>query len=561
MNKNTLLAFFLIALIMVLTPWYLKTVSPVPQEPAGDTTLVYRPALSPEVSSPEVRPTSTPQAAIPKDYVNEKIIHVENGKYSLEISNLNGGSFKSFILSEYDKYDSTLVNLIYEKNQNNLLLNFVSVEGDLVELDGFWTLETPSQKIDAGRTSKTIIFSTVFKGKTITRSLTFHPQSYSIDLELNLDQIRNSVSQARYNLSWNGGLPTTEKNQKDEYNYFKGSANLGGGLLKPKRLKNGEPVTAEQSGQTNWVSVQNKYFISAIIPTQPAKGAAIKGRIDGNHPVYNVTITQNINTENKYRLYLGPLDFKLVSDLGVDLEKAIDFGWSPLRPVGKLIIWSLKILHKAIPNYGVVLIIFSVLLKILLNPLTKKSFQSNRRMQDLQPKIAILKEKYKNDSQKMNKAQMALFKEEGVNPMGGCLPMLLQMPILISLFAVFRTTIEFRGAPFIWWINDLSAPDVVFSLPFSIPIYGSHVAILPIIMGVTMFLQQKLMSPAGGQQKITGYFMTGFFLLLFNSFPSGLNLYYTVFNALTIIQQKYLTPAPSAKKLPLAAGKKQKHKK
>lgn len=547
---------------MVLTPWYLKTVSPVPQEPAGDTTLVYRPAPSLKVPSPEILHASTPQAtSIPEDYVNEKIIHVENGKYSLEISNLNGGSFKSFVLFEYDKYDSTLVNLIYEKNQNNLLLSFVSVEGDLVDLDGFWTLETPIQKIDAGRTSKTIVFSTVFKGKTITRSLTFYPQSYSIDLELNLDQVRNSVSQARYNLSWNGGLPTTEKNQKDEYNYFKGSANLGGGLLKPKRLKNGEPVTAEQSGQTNWVSVQNKYFISAIIPSQPAKGAAIKGRIEGNHPVYDVTITQNINTENKYRLYLGPLDFKLVSDLGVDLEKAIDFGWSPLRPVGKLIIWSLKLLHKAIPNYGVVLIIFSVLLKILLNPLTKKSFQSNRRMQDLQPKIAILKEKYKNDAQKMNKAQMALFKEEGVNPMGGCLPMLLQMPILISLFAVFRTTIEFRGAPFIWWIKDLSAPDVVFNLPFSIPIYGSHVAILPIIMGVTMFLQQKLMSPAGGQQKITGYFMTGFFLLLFNSFPSGLNLYYTVFNALTIIQQKYLTPAPSTKKPLMAAGKKQKHKK
>ncbi|MEE8437025.1 MAG: membrane protein insertase YidC [Candidatus Neomarinimicrobiota bacterium] len=562
MNKNTLLAFFLIALIMVLTPWYLKTVSPVPQEPAGDTTLVYRPVPSPTVTPLQIELSTSPQdVRIQENSVHEKIIHVENGKYSLDISNLNGGSFKSFILGDYDKYDSTLVNLIYEKNQNNLLLKFVSVEGDLVELDEFWTLDTPVQNIDAGRTSKTIIFSTVFKGKTITKSLTFHPQSYSIDLELNLDQVRNSVSQARYSLSWDGGLPTTEKNHKDEYNYFKGSANLGGGLLKPKRLKNGQPVTAEQSGQTNWVSVQNKYFISAIIPTQPAQGAAINGRLEGDHPVYNVNITQNINTENKYRLYLGPLDFKLVSDLGVDLEKAIDFGWSPLRPVGKLIIWSLKILHKAIPNYGVVLIIFSVLLKILLNPLTKKSFQSNRRMQDLQPKIAILKEKYKNDAQKMNKAQMALFKEEGVNPMGGCLPMLLQMPILISLFAVFRTTIEFRGAPFIWWISDLSAPDVVFNLPFSIPIYGSHVAILPIIMGVTMFLQQKLMSPAGGQQKITGYFMTGFFLLLFNSFPSGLNLYYTVFNALTIIQQKYLTPAPRAKKPPLAAGKKQKHKK
>jgi len=127
----------------------------------------------------------------------------------------------------------------------------------------------------------------------------------------------------------------------------------------------------------------------------------------------------------------------------------------------------------------------------------------------------------------------------------GCFPVLLQMPLLISLFQVFRSTIELRGAPFALWITDLSAPDTIINLPFTIPVYGDHVAVLPILMGITMFIQQKMTpSQTGGQQKMMSYFMTGFFTLLFNNFPSGLNLYYTLFNILTILQQKFLTASP-----------------
>jgi YidC/Oxa1 family membrane protein insertase len=193
-----------------------------------------------------------------------------------------------------------------------------------------------------------------------------------------------------------------------------------------------------------------------------------------------------------------------------------------------------------------VLIIFSLLIKILVYPLTKKSYESTQRMQAVQPQLNALKEKYKNDQKKMSQAQMALFKEHGVNPLGGCFPILLQMPLLISLFQVFRSTIELRGAPFVLWIKDLSSPDSVVDLPFSLPIYGDHIAILPILMGITMFLQQRMMpTQASGQQKYMSYFMTIFFTLLFNNFPSGLNLYYTLFNVLTILQQKFLTSAPA----------------
>ena len=222
----------------------------------------------------------------------------------------------------------------------------------------------------------------------------------------------------------------------------------------------------------------------------------------------------------------------------------MNLGWAPIRPLGRLITWSLTKMFRIIPNYGFVIILFAIIVKILLNPLTKKSFQSTRRMQDLQPKIQELKEKHKNDPKKLNTAQGELFKSEGVNPLGGCLPMLLQMPILIAFFTIFRSTIEFRGAPFFGWITDLSVPDTLATIA------GFPINVLPFLMGATMFLQQKLMaSPSGGaQQKMMMYFMNVFFLFIFYSFPSGLNLYYSVFNILSIVQQKYLTP--SSKKNP-----------
>ena len=165
-------------------------------------------------------------------------------------------------------------------------------------------------------------------------------------------------------------------------------------------------------------------------------------------------------------------------------------------------------------------------------------------MQKIQPESLAIRDKYKNNPQKLNQAQMKIYKKRGVNPLGGCLPMLIQMPLLYSLFVVFRTTIELRSEPFVFWIQDLSAPDYVFELPFHIPIYGSQVAVLPIFMVVSMFLQQKMMT--GGtvqqpQQKTMQYIMIPVFFLIFNSFPSGLNLYYTLFNILTILQQKFIT--------------------
>jgi len=222
----------------------------------------------------------------------------------------------------------------------------------------------------------------------------------------------------------------------------------------------------------------------------------------------------------------------------------MNWGWPVIAFFSKAVLWGLMQIYALVPNYGVVIIVFSIIIRLIIWPLTHKSAVSMAGMQRLQPQLVILREKFKNDPQRLNKEMMKLYKEEKINPMGGCLPMLLQLPLLYGLFIVFRSTIEFRQAPFALWINDLSKPDIIFHLPFSIPIYGDYVCVLPILMAVSTFFQSK-MTMSDPNQKMMLYIMPIMLLLFFNSFPSGYNLYFTLFNVWQVVQQK-ITPIPTA---------------
>jgi YidC/Oxa1 family membrane protein insertase len=248
--------------------------------------------------------------------------------------------------------------------------------------------------------------------------------------------------------------------------------------------------------------------------------------------------------------YIGPIDMEhLNQDQNKHLVQLFGFGWFFIGYLGKVVMWLLTTLYSIIPNYGIVCILFAFIIRIFTGPLTKKSFLSNQKMQAIQPKLKKIQEKHKDNKGQLNKEIMRLYKKEGVNPLGGCLPILIQMPLLIALFQVFRKTIEFRGASFLpFWITDLSQPDVVVQFAFLKEIWGINyffghgIALLPFIMGVVMFLNMKMTATnnVNSSQTSTMYIMNGFFILLFNTFPSGLNLYYTVYNILNFLQQRKL---------------------
>jgi YidC/Oxa1 family membrane protein insertase len=224
------------------------------------------------------------------------------------------------------------------------------------------------------------------------------------------------------------------------------------------------------------------------------------------------------------------------------LEQTLSLGWAFIvRPFSEFLVMPMfSFLHSFIPNFGLVIILFSIFIKVILHPLTKTSMKSMQRMQKLQPMITEMREKYKEDQQKQNMEMMKLYKEYGVNPAGGCLPMLLQFPILFALFSIFRSTIDLRQQPFFGWIDDLAGPDILFRLPFELPLLGMNfVSGLALLMAITMFIQQK-MTVKDPRQKAMIYIFPVMFWLLFNSFPSGLNLYYFMFNILSIGQQWYI---------------------
>lgn len=535
MDRQSLLAFLLIGIIIVFYPWYMSLVSPVDVS-ASDEYIVEQKAVVNVEETPQQQKTQTIGNT---NFSPLQTINVKTNLYDLTISNKNGGSLTSYSLYSFSDHSDKLVNLMDELNSNNLLLSFISVDGDKITLNHNWSPLSSSRTISVNKGQKSLTFSTKYQGQTIEKKLTFYPDSYNIDIDVLFNQPSKFISRNQYTLGWSGGLPPTEKNISNDYQFFEGFASLGGEHMGAKPKK-GKLTEESQKGSTLWSAIKTKYFISAIVPNDPGIAARVESELVDKRPVYNTEITQSTSSSNSFTLYLGPLDYDNLKAFDVDLESNVDLGWALFRPIGQLISWMLTKMYAIIPNYGVVVILFAFLIKLLLNPLTVKTFESTRKMQALAPEINKIKEKYKNDPQKMSRAQMELYKSSGANPMGGCLPMLIQMPILVSVFSIFRSKIEFRGAPFFGWIDDLSVPDTLTELG------GFPINILPVLMGSTMFIQQKMMAApnADANQKTMMYVMNAFFLFLFYSFPSGLNLYYFVFNLLSIIQQKYMIPNP-----------------
>jgi YidC/Oxa1 family membrane protein insertase len=245
-------------------------------------------------------------------------------------------------------------------------------------------------------------------------------------------------------------------------------------------------------------------------------------------------------------VYFGPMDYEIFKSYGKEFELTMNWGWNIVKPFSLAIYWTLKFLHNYIDNYGLVIIILSLLVNTLVLPFTLKSYKSQAEMKKIQPELKLIKEKYKTDMQKQQQATMELYKKHKVNPFGNCLPTLLPMPILYGMFIVFGATIEFRNADFIFWITDLSLPENMITLPFRIPLYGANVGLLPLVMGATMYFQMKDTVGADPNQKMMMYFMPVFLTVLFNTLSSGLILYYTVGNFYRIVQQKITIKPESA---------------
>jgi YidC/Oxa1 family membrane protein insertase len=560
-DKKTILAFLLIGLILIFaqSPLYQKIFFPNIYNAKRIQKEIQLKNLQTEINTPVTPEIQAPQIVQPpilqkqeqiKSNIPEKIIEID-GKLFHAVLSTKGASLLEWTLKAFPGADGIPVQCLPQNVNGTLGISFTTKDGDTLDTSNlnFDTLNK-SNIILINNNSDSIQFICNLQSNIrLVKKFIFNNESYDFKMTVELQNMQNLIADKMYFVNAPNGLQSSEKNLRDDMYYAKAGVSASGNVNKIVKTNNS---TTKISGDIDWVGVRTKYFALAIIPTS-RKGtlATIYGE-DTVSPKsssiklkkYSITLTMpflgDTIVHDEYKVFFGPLDYDIIRKYQIKLEDFMDFGWKIIRPISLFILWSFKKLHSIISNYGIVLIIFSILIKIILWPLTHKSTKSMKEMQKLQPKIEEIRIKYGKDPARMNKETMKLYQEAGVNPMGSCLPMLLQMPLLYSLFIVFRSTIELRGAGFIGWIKDLSNPDTIAVLPFSIPIYGNSVNILPLIMGITMFFQQKMTS-TDTKQKAMIYFMPIFLTLIFNSFPSGLTLYYTLFNILSIVEQKWLT--------------------
>ena len=577
MDKQAFIGIFLIMIVTLIWMFTMEPQRPPQTTPFSDSTYVERTlpqndstATAPVETAQPVEPpvlserpseefSSTSQEGIASDTL-ETVIHIENQFVRATISNQHGGRLTHWELKKYDYFFGGQVDLVAghgvpNVEQRGLNVEFVGKNGNVRLTDYSLSTELANDAsifLDENNPTTELEFYLPIESGRIVKKYIFSHDKYSVDVLIGFENLDGFIAKPWYTLKWENGLPSSEDNIQEDFDYARSYIHLGG-ELEDLDVSDGEDEKLEKSGKIDWVGVRSKYFLSAIVPHEKDDLSATLSGIgyeknDAVIKIYNAALGINIppassaSHYNAFTLYLGPLTINDLEPYDVGLENLVMSSSSYenfFRPISRWIVLpSFTFLHNYIPNYGWVIIVFSILVKILLHPLTKKSYQSMGAMQTLQPKMTELREKYKNEPQRLNKEMMKLYKEEGINPLGGCLPMLLQMPLLFALFIVFRSTIQLRGEPFIAWITDLSRPDTL-SLGFTIPFLGDSIHILPFLMGATMIWQSK-MTITDPKQKPMMMIMPVFLTFIFYSFPSGLNLYYAVFNLLSMFQTRMI---------------------
>lgn len=386
-------------------------------------------------------------------------------------------------------------------------------------------------------------------GFTVRQTWHVRPDDYALDLDVEITDVPEPLRVTDYTLATRSWPLVTEANQVADERSIKASSLVGTNIHRdhPGNLNKGPK---SYDGNAVWAAVQSRYFVGAVAavsadprgtiasdskrPVSAAEQARLGKDAKPEADVLTCGIISALpgreHPVHRYLVYFGPAEYFRLAKVGHDLERAVDMGWSWILPFSRLLLLLMNWLESVLKNYGLAILALATLVRVVLHPLNVTGMRSMRAMQKLQPEMQRLRDKYKNDPQALNTATMALYKENKVNPASGCLPMLIQMPLFLALYQVLFNAIELRRAPFVAWMQDLSAPDLAFT------VMGFPVRLLPLLMAGSGLLQQ-MFTPTDPSQRPTMYMMNVVMLVFFYNLPSGLVLYWTVMNLLTAAQQ------------------------
>ncbi len=483
---------------------------------------------------------------------SDDTITIENELLIAKIS-VKGAALVEWTLKKYNKWDGVPAQLIRNELGATYYMAFDTRDNKAIDTRDLYFESVSAKKLNklTGSDSLKLTFRlSLGNDREILRSYTFYGNSYIMMTDFVVSNMNDYLKPIGFTVNWDNGL---------KYQEYRSDLESGDAIAMV--VKNDEPDEIDATdnqpvkfdspidGYIDFAAIKSKYFVTAFIP-YPKNAFEVKVNATGTRhalPDNGVLESYDMNiklpykggvVKNSFRVYIGPLEYDEVHKYG--LQRTMSFGWWLFRIIGEYALLPfIKLISTFVPNFGIVLIIFSIFIKILLYPFSITQMRSSQKMQLINPEIAKIREKYKDDPKAQKQETMKIYGQYGINPASGCLPLLLQMPILIALWKVLNSAIDLRQAEFLpFWLTDLSLPDYVIHFPFAI-IGITDLSGLAILMGITMFIQQK-MTITDPRQKMMVYMMPVMFTLMFSNLPSGLNLYYFMFNILSIGQQIYI---------------------
>lgn len=535
MEKKLIIAIVAsIAVILIF-----QFVAPTPRRTLAPVQAPAREAGAPATALPWTAEGLPARSAEEPASLKEEATVVETEKYILTFTNI-GGSLKDVKLKEYpDSKTGFPLQLVKDSEADRAIFSMAS--------------NTLARALDKQRFTLTkqqsdrIAYTYSVPGKlSIIKEYYFYKSFDYIELRILIQNLGNDIIDKNYDIL--GGSNFQMLHPVMGRRFLEVDSMIDGKMRKDTKVKNG---SAFIPGIVSWTGLKERYFCIILKPQQESEGIILKqfsksslasGIRSKRSPIY-----PGQAAEDSYLLYIGPNDSARLSSLGLGLEKIINYGI--FGGISKILLKTLRAFHKVVRNWGVAIIILTCLINLVLFPLTRKSFLSMRKIQEVQPHMEKLKKIHKDNPQKLNKELAELYKQYNINPLGGCLPMFLQIPVFIALYQGLLRSIELKGANFLW-IKDLSRPDVV-PLPFTLPVIGNELHILPLLMIGAMFFQQKTSAMRSStsspeqqqQQKIMMFFFPLFFGFLFYNFPSGLVLYWLTNTVLMVIEHSAMGKA------------------
>lgn len=468
----------------------------------------------------------------------ESIINLTTKELEVTFTN-KGGTFKNVEIKNYTSYDSLPLHLFNENHAIDIYFEHLSKSISLKDLIFKSELIKYSDSTE-------LVYSLDLNGKRLRQIYTLYDQGFVINYRIENDGFDELIDTKNLNFYWEGRMPKIERElldarQRATTRYYSLSGNtdyISKTSTEYEEMPIDEPV--------KWLAFNQKFFTASVIAENSFSKGLITLTPSNDDQIVKqgalsseIPFTDFVNNQAQFKFFFGPNKYSILNEVTEGFSQNIELGWVFLPFINKyLIIPIFNFLERFMSNYGLIIIIMVLIIRLILSPLTYKSHISMAKMRVLKPELDAIKEKHDGDMQKAQSDQMELYRKAGINPLSGCIPVLLQFPILVSLFYFIPSAIELRLESFLW-ADDLSSYDSILSLPFNIPFYGEHVSLFTLLMAGSTILYtmaNSQMTTIQGPMKTMQYLMPIMFLFFFNSYPSGLSYYYFITNLVSFGQ-------------------------